>query len=40
MYLSMCSIKLNENPVKQEFEAEEIPNENKKTFNWAEVVLL
>ncbi|XP_060862227.1 facilitated trehalose transporter Tret1-2 homolog isoform X3 [Metopolophium dirhodum] len=30
------SIKLNENPVKHEFEAEEFQNENKKTFNWAE----
>lgn len=30
------SIKLNENPVKHEFEAEEFQNENKKKFNWPE----
>jgi len=38
----MYSVKLNENPVKHEFEAEteDTQNENKKTFNWAEVVLL
>lgn len=36
----MYSMKLNENPVKQEIEAEEIQDENKKTFNWAEVILL
>jgi len=40
MYLFMHSIKLNENPIKHEFETEEIQDENKKAFNWAEVILL
>lgn len=40
MYLFMYSIILNKISVKHEFETEEIQDENKKTFNWAEVILL
>jgi len=36
----MYSLKLNENSVKHEFEAEEIQDKNKKTFNWAEVIFM
>jgi len=38
MYLFIYSIKLNKNSVTHEFETEDIQDENKETFNWAEVI--